>query len=146
MPQVRVEAADPIMVKAETDNFEGLHHDTEAKDLNIVSVSFRIIAMREAHRNKIIHNMVAHVSHIFRGTKCILIEAKARVGDLNILEDVTMVGPISRTMLEHISISIIHMTSNQNNIALPVVCVVDLTIPLSTAIRVNMTSTTLWKR
>ena len=30
--------------------------------------------------------------------------------------------------------------------ALPVVCVVDLTIPPSTAIRLNMTSTTLWKR
>ena len=146
MPQVRVEAADPIMVKVETDNFEDLHHETGAKDLNIVSVSFRIIAITEAHRNKIIHNMVAHASHIFRGTKQTLIEAEARVGDLNILEDMAMVGPISRTTLEHISISIIHMTSNWNNMALPVVCAVDLIIPPSTAIRVNMTSTTLWKR
>ena len=69
MPQVRVEAADLIMVRAETDNLEGLYHETEAKDLNIVSVSFRLIPIREAHRNKIVHNMVAHVSHIFRGTK-----------------------------------------------------------------------------
>ena len=69
MPQVRVEAADLIMVKVETNNLEGLYHETEAKDLNIVSVSFRIIAIREAHRNKNVHNMVAHVSHIFRGTK-----------------------------------------------------------------------------
>ena len=69
MPQVRVEAADLIMVKAETDNLEGLYHKTEAKDLNIVSISFRIITIREVHHNKIIHNMVAHVSHIFRGTK-----------------------------------------------------------------------------
>ena len=69
MPQVRVKAADLIMVKAETDNLEGLYLETEAKDLNIVSVSFRIIAIREAHCNKIVHNMVAHVSHIFRGTK-----------------------------------------------------------------------------
>ena len=69
MPQVRVEATDLIMVKAETDNFEGLYQETEAKDLNIVSVSFRIIAIREVHHNKIVHNMVAHVSHIFRGTK-----------------------------------------------------------------------------
>ena len=71
MPQVRVEATDPIMVKAETDNLEGLYHETEAKDLNIISVSFRIIAIREAHHNKIVHNMVAHISHIFqpRGTK-----------------------------------------------------------------------------
>ena len=45
----------------------------------------------------------------------------------------------ARTMLEHISISIIHMTSNWNNMALHAVCVEDLTIPPSTAIRVNMT-------
>ena len=57
------------MVKVETDNLEGLYHETEAKDLNIVNVSFRIITIREAHRNKIIHNMVAHISHIFRGIK-----------------------------------------------------------------------------
>ena len=69
MPQVRVEAADLIMVKVETDNLEGLYHETETKDLNIVTVSFRIITIREAHSNKIVHNMVAHVSHIFKGTK-----------------------------------------------------------------------------
>ena len=69
VPQVRVEAADLIMVRAETDNLEGLYHETEDKDLNIVNVSFRIIAIKEAHRNKIIHNMVVHASHIFRGIK-----------------------------------------------------------------------------
>ena len=69
MPQVRVKAADLIMVRVETDNLEGLYHKTEAKDLNIVSVSFRLTAIREAHRNKIVHNMVVHISHIFRGTK-----------------------------------------------------------------------------
>ena len=42
MPQVRVEAAELIMVKAETDNFEGLHHKIEVKDLGIVSISFKI--------------------------------------------------------------------------------------------------------
>ena len=57
------------MVKAETDNLEGLYHETEDKDLNIVNVSFKIITIKEAHHNKIVHNMVAHVSHIFRGTK-----------------------------------------------------------------------------
>ena len=69
MPQVRVEAADLIMVRAETDNLEGLYHKTEDRDLNIVNISFRIIAVREAHRNKIVHNMVAHTSRIFRGIK-----------------------------------------------------------------------------
>ena len=69
MPQVRVEATDPIMVKTETDNLEGLYHEIEVKDLNIVSVNSRLIAIREAHCNKIVHNMVAYVSHIFRGIK-----------------------------------------------------------------------------
>ena len=69
MPQIKIEAADLIMVRAETDNLEGLYHEIEAKDLNTVSISFRITAIREAHHNKIVHNMVVHVSHIFRGTK-----------------------------------------------------------------------------
>ena len=57
MPQVRVEATDLLMVKAETDNFEGLHHEIEVKDLSIVNISFKIIATREAHHNKIVLNM-----------------------------------------------------------------------------------------
>ena len=64
MPQVRVEAAELIMVTAETNNFEGLHHEIEVKDLSIISISFKIITIREAHHNRIIHNTVAHVSPI----------------------------------------------------------------------------------
>ena len=90
--------------------------------------------------------MVAHVSHIFKGTKLILIEAEAKAEHLNILEDAAAVGPISRTTLGHISISTTHMTSNQNNMALHAVWVEDLTIPPSIVMRVNTTSTTLWKR
>ena len=75
-----------------------------------------------------------------------IIEAKAGVKDLNSLEDMAMVGPISRTMLEHTSISITHMTSNQNSMAHHAVCVEDLIILPSIVIRVNMTLTTLWKR
>ena len=69
MPQVRVKATDLIMVKAETDNLEGLYHEIEAKDLSMVNVSFRIIAIREAHRNKIVHNMIVDISLIFKGIK-----------------------------------------------------------------------------
>ena len=69
MSQVRVKATELIMVKVETDNFEGLHHKIEVKNLSIVSISFKIIAIREALHNKIVHNMVAHVSPIFRGIK-----------------------------------------------------------------------------
>ena len=68
MPQVRVEAVDLIMVRVETDNLENLYHKTEDKDLNIVNISFRITAIREAHHNKIVHNMVAHASRIFKGS------------------------------------------------------------------------------
>ena len=69
MPQVRVKATDLILVKVEADNFEGLHHEIEAKDLGIVSVSFKIITIRDAHHKKIVRNTVMHVSPIFRGTK-----------------------------------------------------------------------------
>ena len=67
--QTRVEAADLIMVRVETDHLEDLYHKIEDKDLNIVNVSFRITAITEAHCNKIIHNMVVHVNHISKGTK-----------------------------------------------------------------------------
>ena len=139
MPQVRVEATDLIMVKAETDNFEGLHHEIEVKDLIIVSISFKIISIREAHHNKIILNTATLANPIFRGIRAILTEAEAVAVDLNISEDAAMVGPIIRITLECISISITHMTNNQNNMVLPAVYVADLTIPPSIAIRANMT-------
>ena len=64
MPRVRVEAADLIMVKAEVNNFEGLHHEIEVKDLSIISISFKIITIREAHHNKIVLNTVVPISPI----------------------------------------------------------------------------------
>ena len=69
IPQIRAEATDLIMVRAETDHLEDLYHKIEDKDPNIVRVSFRITAIREAHHNKIVHNMVAHVNRTFKGTK-----------------------------------------------------------------------------
>ena len=139
MPQVRVEATDLIMVKVEIDNSEGLHHEIEAKDLSIVSVSFKIITIREVHHNRIALNTAMFVSPIFRGIMPILIEAEAVAVDLSISEDVVVVGLTIRITLEHISISITHMTNNQNNTVLPAVYATDLTIPPSTATRVNMT-------
>ena len=47
MPQVRVEAADLLLVKAVTDNLEVSHNKTETKDPNIVNISFRITHIRE---------------------------------------------------------------------------------------------------
>ena len=139
MPQVRVEATDLIMAKAETDNFKGLHRKIEVKDPTIVSISFKIIAIREVHHNKIILNTAMLISPTFMGIRAILIETEAMAVDLNIREDMVVVGPVIRTTLECISISITHMTNKQNNMVLPVVYVVDLTIPPSIAIRENMT-------
>ena len=129
MPQVRVEAADPIMVKVEASNFEGSHNKIEAKDLSIVNVSFKIIAIREAHHNKIICNTATVVNPISREIMVICIEAEAMAVDLNNSEGGVMVGPIIRTTMECISISITHTTHNQNNMVLPAVYVADLTIP-----------------
>ena len=112
MPQVRVEATYLIIIKAEADNFKGLHYQLEVKDPSIVSVSFKIIAIREAHHNKIVLNTAMLVSPIFRGIRAIPIEAKAMAVALNISEDSAMVGPIIRITLECISISITHMTNS----------------------------------
>ena len=141
MPQVRAKATDLIMVKVETDNFEGSSNEIEAKDLSIVNVSFKITTIREVHHNKIVHNMATVISPISKGIMLILIEAEAKAVamDLNNLEDAVLIGPTIRTTMERISISITHMTHNQNNTVLPAVYVADLTIPPSTATRVNMT-------
>ena len=117
------------MVKAETINFEGLYHEIEVKDPSIVSISFKIITTREAHHNKIVLNTATPISPIFRGIRATLIEAEAVAVDLNISEDAVVVGPIIRTTLECISISITHMTNNQNNMVLSAVYAADLTIP-----------------
>ena len=59
--------------------------------------------------------------------------------DLSNSEDTAVEGPIIRITMECISISITHMTNNQNNMALPAVYAVDSIIPLSIATRENMT-------
>ena len=139
MLQVRVKAADLIMVKAETNNFEGLHNEIEAKDLSIVSISFKIIAIRAAYHNKIVINTAMVLNCISRGIMLIRTEAEAVAMDLSNSEDTVAVGPAIRITIEHINISITHMTNNQNNMVLPAVYAVDLTIPLSIATRANMT-------
>ena len=139
MPQVRIEAADPTMVKVEIDNFEGSYNEIEAKDLSIVNISFKITAIREAHDSKIVPNTAMVVNPISRGTMLILIEAEAMAVDLNNSEDAVVAGPTIRITMEHVSINITHMTHNQNNTVLPAVYAVDSTIPPSTATRVNTT-------
>ena len=138
-PQVRVEAADPLMVKAVTDNLEVSHNETEAKDLNIVNVNFRIIDFREAHFNKTVLNTATTTNPTFREIKQIATEAKAVARVLSNLEDAVVVGPIIRVAMEHINISITCMTHRRNSIAHLVVYVVVLIIPPNTVIKENMT-------
>ena len=138
IPQVRVEAADLIMVKVVTDNLEGLHNETEDKDLSMVNVSFKVIAIREVHLNKTICNMVIPANPISREIIQIAIEGEARAVDLSNSGDAAVEGLIIRIAMESISISITHMTHNQNNMALPTAYAADLIIPPSIATRENM--------
>ena len=139
MPQVRVEASDLTTVKAVTNNLEGSYNETEAKDLSIVNISFKIITIREVHHNKTILNTAIIVNPIFRQIKQITIEAEAVAVDLSNSEDAVVEGPIIRIAMECISISITHMTHNQNNMVLPAVYVADLTILQSIVTREKMT-------
>ena len=115
MPQARVEATDLIMVKAVTNNLEGLYNETEDKDLSMVNVSFKVIAIREAHLNRTICNKVIPTNPISREITQIAIEAEARAMDLSNSEDAAVEGPVIRIAMEGISISITHTTHNQNN-------------------------------
>ena len=90
-------AADLLMVKAVTDNLEVLHNETEAKDLNIINVNFRIIDFREVHFNRTILNMAPAANPIFREVKQITTEAEAVARVLSNLEDVVVVGPVLHT-------------------------------------------------
>ena len=127
------------MVKVVTDNLEGSYNETEAKDLSMVNISFKVITIREAHLNKTILNTAIIANPIFREIKQIAIEAESGAVDLSNSEDVAVEGPIIRIAMECISISITHTTHNQNNMALPAVYAADLIIPLSIATRENMT-------
>ena len=134
------------MVKAVTDNLEVSHNETEAKDLNIVNINFRIIDFREAHFNRTVLNTATTANPTFREIKQIATEAKAVAGVLSNLEDAVMVGPIIRIAMECINISITRMTHRQNSMAHLVVYVAVLIIPPSTVTKENMTLTISWKR
>ena len=139
LPQVRIKAADLLMVKAVTDNLEVSHNETEANDLNIVNVNFRIINFREVHFNRTILNMATATNPSFREIKQIATEAEVMAMVLSNLEDAVVVGSIIRVAMECISISITCMTHRNNSMAHLVVYVVVLIIPLSTVTKENMT-------
>ena len=138
-PQVRIVAADLSMVKVVTNNLEASHKEAEAKDLNIINLNFRTIGFREVHINRTILNMATATNPIFRKVKQTTTEAKAMAGVLSKLEDVVVVGPITRVTMALTNISIIHMINRQKSMAHPVAYAAVLIIPLSTATKENMT-------
>ena len=139
LPQVRIMAADLLMVKAVTDNLEVSHKEAEAKDLNIFNVNFRTIDFREAHINRTVLNTAPTANPIFKEAKQITTEVEAMAGVLSNLDDVVMVWPITRVIMALTNISITHMINRQNSMAHPVVYVVVSIIPLSIATKENMT-------
>ena len=138
LPQVRVAVVNLSMVKAVTDNLEVSCNETEAKDLDIININFRIIDFREVHFNRTILNMALAANSIFREIKQMSIEDEAVVGVLSNLEDMVVVGPIIRVTMERISINTTCTTHRQNSMAHLVVYVAVLIIPLSTATKENM--------
>ena len=128
-----------LTAKVVINNLEVSHNETEARELNIVNVNFRIIDFREVHFNRTILNTATTANPTFREIKQKATEAKVMAGVLSNLEDAVMVEPIIRVAMERINISITRMTHRQNSMAHLVVYVVVLIIPPSTVTRENMT-------
>ena len=95
------------MVKAVTNYLEGSYNETEAKDLSMVNVSFKVIAIREAHLNKTVLNTAIIANPISREIKQIAIVAEAADADLSNSEDAAMEGPIIRIAMD-VSVSVLH--------------------------------------
>ena len=106
LPQVKTEAADLLMVKAVTGNSEASHKEAQAKDLSIINANFKTIGFREVHINRTIINMASTANPIFREVKQITTEDEAMAGVLSKLEDVVVVGPITRATMALTSNSI----------------------------------------
>ena len=137
LPQVRVEAADLLMVKAVANNSEASHSKAEARDLSIIHVNFRITDFREVHIRVTTINTVATANPTSRVINQTHTEVEAVAVVLNKQEDVVMVGPIT-TIIIITSISITLMISRPNNMAHPVAYAEALIIPQSIATRENM--------
>ena len=139
LPQVQIEAADLLTVKAVTGNLEASRKEAEAKDLSITNANFKIIDLREVHLNITVINTALTANPIFREINQITTEYEAMAGVLSKFKDAVMVGPITTVTMALTSISIIHMISRQNSMAHPAVYAVVSIIPLSTATKENMT-------
>ena len=130
LPQVKIEAADFLLVKVVANNSEASYRKAEARDLSTINVNFRTTGFREVHTRAAIINTVATANPISREINQIPTEVEAVAGVLNKQEDTVMVGPITR-------ISIILMISRPNSMAHTVAYAEVLTIPLSIATKEN---------
>ena len=119
LPQVRIVAADPLMVKAVTDNLEVSHKEAEAKDLNKINVNFRTIGFREVHINRTILNMAPAANPIFREVKQITTEVETMAGVFSNSEDAVVVAPIIRVTMALTNISITHMINRHKQYGPP---------------------------
>ena len=106
LPLVKIVAADLSMVKAVIDNLEASHKEAEAKDLNTINANFSTIDFSEMHINRIVLNTALTANPIFREIKQMTTEEEAMAGVLSMLEDVVMVGPITRVTMAFTSIRI----------------------------------------
>ena len=131
LAQVKIKAADLLMVKALADN-------SEAKYLSTINVNFRTTGFREAHIRVAVINTVATANPISMEINQIPTEVQAMAGVLNKQKDVVVVGPITRVIIIITSISIILTISRRNSMAHPVPYAAVLIIPLSTATKENM--------
>ena len=138
LPQVKIEAADLLMVKAVAHNLEASHSEAEARDLSIINVNFRTTGFRKASIRVAVINTAATTKPISREINLISTEDKATARVLNKKEDAVTVGPITRAIIIITSISVILMISRQNSMAHLVAYAVVLIIPLSIATKENM--------
>ena len=137
LPQVKVKAADLLLVKVVANNLEASHNKTEAKDLSIIHVNSRTTGLREVHIRATAINTVVTANPTSRVINQIHTKVEAVAVVLNKQEDVVMVGPIT-TIITITSISITLMISRPNSMAHPVAYAEVLIIPLSIATKENM--------
>ena len=136
LPQVKVEPADLLMVKAVANNLEALHSEAEARDLSIIHINFRTTGFRKLHIKVPAINIVATANPTSRVINQIHTEVGAVAVVLNKQEDAVVVGPIT-TIITITSISITLMINRLNSMAHPVAYAEVLIIPLSIATKEN---------
>ena len=83
LPQVKIEAADLLVVKVVADNLEASHSEAEVRDLSTININFRTTGFREAHVRVVVINTVATANPISREINLIPTEDEAVAGVLN---------------------------------------------------------------